>query len=467
MFSLLAACFCKDEVQHTTSSSSSFSTSRSPQRKSSCSKMTDVTINHEGYLEKRARKSGRNWKKRYFTLQSHQNHSSVLIYREAPGKKEKGRLVLTPHAKCQKSESDKKNNVLEIICDVTNSSGETLFVSASSQNELDKWLLELAIVTSKLKDKHLARASQANLPPPPAGSLSNIRLPGPPAPAASSLPGPPSSKPPPSLSSSSSSSSSSSGETKSDGPPVNPKMWGWGANHDGQIGQSQSLLQNSAQPKHVEALKRKNAPSSLAACGTCHTICVTVNGMLFGFGEGAEGQLGCGDKVSRSSRPYLLASVRKERCVIISSSERHNIAVMEDGTVYAWGTSQRGALGLGSEQHSTMLPTPIPSLGSLAGVSIHRVACGGDHTMFVARSGAVYGCGDNTSGQLGVGHTRDVQVPELLRDLVHTPIADVATGACFTVLSMRDENVLLQVSFFPPSFPLRPLLLSNCDCDPP
>ena len=127
--------------------------------------MTDVTINHEGYLEKRARKSGRNWKKRYFTLQSHQNHSSVLIYREAPGKKEKGRLVLTPHAKCQKSESDKKNNVLEIICDVTNSSGETLFVSASSQNELDKWLLELAIVTSKLKDKHLARISQTNLPP--------------------------------------------------------------------------------------------------------------------------------------------------------------------------------------------------------------------------------------------------------------------------------------------------------------
>ena len=125
-----------------------------------------------------------------------------------------------------------------------------------------------------------------------------------------------------------------------------------------------STTTQSAQPKHVEALKRKNAPSSLAACGTCHTICVTVNGMLFGFGEGAEGQLGCGDKVSRSSRPYLLASVRKERCVIISSSERHNIAVMEDGTVYAWGTSQRGALGLGSGQHSTMLPTPIPSLGS-------------------------------------------------------------------------------------------------------
>ena len=252
-----------------------------------------MDVKFEGYLHKRARKSGRNWKKRYFQLVG-----DCITYREAPGKKEKGRLLLTQHSKVVASDIDKKKqHVLQIICNRTDPGSDTLYVSASSTDEFEQWRTEIQIVTSQLQDRHLS--TQTKVPgPPPAGSLSSI--PGPPPPAA--LPGPP-----PSL--------SSGGETKSNrartGPPTNTKMYAWGANECGQIGQSQSSLQNTADPKHVEALKRKNAPA-FAACGLRHTVAVTVSGMLFGFGEGGEGQLGCGDRVERSSRPYLLASVRNK-----------------------------------------------------------------------------------------------------------------------------------------------------------
>ena len=249
---------------------------------------TGVEITFEGFLEKRAMKSGRNWKKRYFQLQS-----PYLTYRAAPGKKEKGRLLLTGSTTCSEVQDKKivgkRSNVVLITLNSKDAKSELLYVSASSIEESKKWKEEIAIASMKLKDIHVSTKRFTHQL---AGSLHNIVMPGPPPPAA--LPGPPSANAPPSLSS-----TSSTGETKNaddakqntTGPPIDPKMWGWGDNILGQIGQSVSTLQNIASPKHVEALKRKNAPS-FAACGTLHTVCVTVKGMLFGFGDGKDGQLG-------------------------------------------------------------------------------------------------------------------------------------------------------------------------------
>ena len=404
--------------------------------------MSGVLISCEGYLQKRARKSGRNWKKRYFQL-----HSPYLTYRDAPGKKEKGRLLLTAHAQCTDADIDNKPFVLKIVCDQTNDKSETLYISGSSNSEFKKWMEEIHIVTSQIKDKYLSQ--QSHIPgPPPAGSLSNIKLPGPPP--AQALPGPPSSSSAPKLA------LSSRGETKSNvschqsgrllPSTHNPKLYSWGANENGQIGQSQSTFQNACDPKHVEALKRKNSPA-FAACGSNHTIAVTVNGMLFGFGDGELGQLGCGDRVDRSSRPYLLASQRKERCVQISASREHNVAVMEDGKVLVWGTGNKGGLGLGPDQLMFKLPTLVPTLGVQAGISIGRITCGSEHTVFLTRGGAVYVCGSNEIGQLGLGHRNNIHVPTLVRALIATPVQDAAAGDCFTILSLKNKVGLKQVGF--------------------
>ena len=102
--------------------------------------MSGVVISCEGYLQKRARKSGRNWKKRYFQLQS-----PYLTYREAPGKKEKGRLLLTAHAQCTDADIDNKPFVLKIVCDQTNDKSETLYISGSSNSEFKKWMEEIHV----------------------------------------------------------------------------------------------------------------------------------------------------------------------------------------------------------------------------------------------------------------------------------------------------------------------------------
>ena len=67
--------------------------------------------------------------------------------------------------------------------------------------------------------------------------------------------------------------------------------------------------------------------------------------------------------------------------------------------------------------------------------------------MFLTRSGAVYCCGKNTLGQLGLGHTKDIFEPTLIRSLVSTPIRDAACGDCFTIVSEMEQTNLQQCGF--------------------
>ena len=120
---------------------------------------------------------------------------------------------------------------------------------------------------------------------------------------------------------------------------------------------------------------------------------------------------------------------------------------MEDGKVLVWGTGTDGGLGLGAEQLTVNLPTPLPTLGVQAGVSIGRICCGGEHTVFLTRSGAVYVCGSNALGQLGLGHRNNVHVPTLVRSLVQDPVEDAAAGDCFTLVSLKNTVGLKQVGF--------------------
>ena len=59
----------------------------------------------------------------------------------------------------------------------------------------------------------------------------------------------------------------------------------------------------------------------------------------------------------------------------------------------------------------------------------------------------MYGCGKNSTGQLGLGHTNDVYVPTLVRSLVTNPVHDVAAGVCFTVVNEKDRVSLQQCGF--------------------
>lgn len=71
-----------------------------------------------------------------------------------------------------------------------------------------------------------------------------------------------------------------------------------------------------------------------------------------------------------------------------------------------FGRNPHGQLGL-DNNISQVTPQIVPALENM---NIIGAACGRHHTLFLTDSGTVYACGDNRSGQCGVGN----QQPQIL-----------------------------------------------------
>ncbi len=83
----------------------------------------------------------------------------------------------------------------------------------------------------------------------------------------------------------------------------------------------------------------------------------------------------------------------------IACGGNHSVAVSTSGAVYAWGKNDHGQLGLG-DRTDRNLPAQVRSLRSQ---DVRRVTCGQDHTVCLTGDGGVFSFGAGGYGQLGHG----------------------------------------------------------------
>jgi len=76
-----------------------------------------------------------------------------------------------------------------------------------------------------------------------------------------------------------------------------------------------------------------------------------------------------------------------------------SIAILANGTIWAWGDNDRGQLGTGTRTSSNVpLHVDVPK-----GVNFVTVSSGGFASYATDGSGRLWAWGDNRSGQLGTG----------------------------------------------------------------
>lgn len=68
-------------------------------------------------------------------------------------------------------------------------------------------------------------------------------------------------------------------------------------------------------------------------------------------------------------------------------------------SVYGWGDTSHGQLGLGGIEDEQIVTAR--ELQSLCGKEVKDISMGVQHTVFLMRDGLVYSCGNNDFGQLG------------------------------------------------------------------
>lgn len=195
------------------------------------------------------------------------------------------------------------------------------------------------------------------------------------------------------------------------------KVYAYGSNGYGQIGNGSGLISNLPKIKQVSA-------------GALFSMALAEDGTVYAFGGNYAGQLGIGN-YDGSSIPQAVAGLPKAKQ--IATGADHALVLTEDGEVYGFGSNNHGQLGLGYtyDQPTPQKNTSLPK--------IKQIAAGTYHSLALSEDGKIYAFGNNLSGQLGLGNKLNQAVPQEITGL--PVIKQVSGGLAHSLVVSEDGEV--------------------------
>jgi alpha-tubulin suppressor-like RCC1 family protein len=155
---------------------------------------------------------------------------------------------------------------------------------------------------------------------------------------------------------------------------TNYKLYTWGLNTSGQLGQNDIVTRSF--PTQITSTTSWSQISS----GNNHSLAITTDSKLYAWGNNTSSQLGLSDTINRSSP----VQVGTSSWSLVSAGTSFTLGLKTDNTLWGWGDTSRGALGINS------IPLSWTIINN--GVGIHS-----DYTLWL--------WGDNSLGQLGINNT--------------------------------------------------------------
>jgi len=170
---------------------------------------------------------------------------------------------------------------------------------------------------------------------------------------------------------------------------ANRTMRLWGDNEGGQlgIGNNDGRFSTPVQPLVI-------ADAVALDAGDHHNMVVLGNGQIWAWGRNAEGQLGDGTGVA-SPLPVQVKGINN--AVAVTGGDIHSCALLADRTAKCWGRNVAGELGNG-RTGSSKEPVNVLNLTTFS-----AVVAGGLSSHGLLADGTVWGWGQNAHGQLGNG----------------------------------------------------------------
>ena len=182
-------------------------------------------------------------------------------------------------------------------------------------------------------------------------------------------------------------------------------VWNWGYNLYAQLGDNTTT--NRLTPVQVLGPGGISVLSGIVsvAAGDFHALALKNDGTVWAWGSGYRGQYGDGtttDKLTpvQVHGPGNLGFLTG--ITAIAAGGDFNLALRNDGTVWAWGWNQYGQLGDNS-QFDRYTPVQVHgpgNIGLLTGIT--AISAGDAHSIALKNDGTVWAWGDNEFGQLGV-----------------------------------------------------------------
>lgn len=149
----------------------------------------------------------------------------------------------------------------------------------------------------------------------------------------------------------------------------------------------------------------QGVPVSLIAssASSLHSVIVTTSGQVYTWGRGGSGQLGIGSSPKQVAVPTRVEALEKYRIQTAATGAHHTLVLTSDGDVLGFGGNDLGQLGIGNFDPVVSEPTRMLSKKVFV-----KISCGKDFSMIVDSKGYLYSCGYTEAGRLGHGFPKEI-----------------------------------------------------------
>ncbi len=220
------------------------------------------------------------------------------------------------------------------------------------------------------------------------------------------------------------------------------KLWGWGKNDYGQVGNGEIITggdpRNGQQPPVLLTNEGFNQGFKHVAGGRWHSLGVKNDGTVWGWGDNEYGQLGNMAPQPHSS-PVKIPGLQGMKAV--ACGELFSLALDNNGTVWAWGHNASNELGRGSQESQSNTPQKVKGPGGSGDLdNVQAIACGRFHGLALKNDGTVWAWGDGSCGNLGNGEDYSDEIYPV-RVLNLTNVKSIGAGDNFSLALKNDGTV--------------------------
>jgi Secretion system C-terminal sorting domain/Regulator of chromosome condensation (RCC1) repeat len=132
---------------------------------------------------------------------------------------------------------------------------------------------------------------------------------------------------------------------------------------------------------------------SKVSTGGAHTLGIGADNSLWSWGRSQAGQLGLGDLSSKNIPTKVGSDLNWSK---ISSGNAHSLALKLDGTLWVWGRNTTGQLGNPAIGQNLLVPTQLGTDNDWIFIS-----AGDEYSLAIKNNGTLWAWGENVYGQLG------------------------------------------------------------------
>lgn len=197
-------------------------------------------------------------------------------------------------------------------------------------------------------------------------------------------------------------------------------VWGWGKNGHGQLCTGRS-------GRYLRPVRLPLSQVTALAGASNHAIYAS-RGTVYACGQNVEGDLGTGSRSSTTTpEPVVGLSHISVRALVASFA--NSGALLTDGRYLDWGYNRGGQLGSGHKARSSDVPVQVR-----LPLAVHQVAQGGSiwangQTLAMLSDGSVWAWGSNRNCQLGTGTTGVRSKPVKIGPPAGLRYSQLATGS--------------------------------------